>query len=771
MTVLLLRLSSLRDTAASSTHRLLADLVRSIRPDAEIDFAFLPPKRAPRVAGLFTGRNLCDFDLILVTNAFVQEAVNLPWLLYANGVAAWASERPEAFPPILLGGSNVFAAQCLAQPDGTAVPDIFFFGEAEESLPRFIERWPSLRGNKRTRLLQATDGLDGFWVTGSVPASPVRQAIARTTPPPAALLPLPDTESAGTVRLTVGLGCAAFCSFCFEGYERKPYREHAVADLMAQARSLKRSCGARVAELDAYNLNNYAGLSELVEGCVRLFDKVSFKSQRADGIAAHPEIIDLERAAGKSSFTLGIEGISARTRAFLSKSLSDDEIATAIKALLDRRVRELKLFFILTAHETPDDLAVFGNFCLRLKAWLTQPKACTRVVLSFGRLVRMPNTPLAFDRLFLSEAEWRFAVDGVAAACRRAQLESRFAFGYPDYLGTQLLAACRHEHATAVVALACRGLCYHGPWSAEEAEPVRAAIPLEEAEAAAEAPFPFVQRAVSTAFLNQRWKEAQQTLDGGFCLGNTCLGCGACESGAERRALTDRVRTPQVTEETLAAVARLEAEKRRLTPLYLRAVLPSDFAGHSPEWAAARLLQTVLTAHPELTDTLLAVEESLFSTGETGERRMIPAGETVVGFKAWDGDALKTISCANLKLRTMASESFTRGTFTRAVWTLQTKATLREAAQQTSDWLKAQHLPHTLRRDGGGWKIDLAPAAVKKRTIFSLTINPEDTGARLDIAFSSKAQLCELTKRLPPAENHPYLWCQSVDLSSSQSDK
>ena len=65
---------------------------------------------------------------------------------------------------------------------------------------------------------------------------------------------------------------------------------------------------------------------------------------------------------------------------------------------------------------------------------------------------------------------------GAAAACRRAQLECRFAFGWPDYLGTQLLAACGHGHADAVVALACGGLSFHGPWRLSEAEQVRAAM-------------------------------------------------------------------------------------------------------------------------------------------------------------------------------------------------------------------------------------------------------------------------------------------------------
>ena len=87
MNVLCLRLSDIRDTAASSTHRVLADLTLAADPAAAIDFAFLPSKRSPRVRGHYSGRELSSFDLVLVTNSFVQEAVNLPWLLHANGIA------------------------------------------------------------------------------------------------------------------------------------------------------------------------------------------------------------------------------------------------------------------------------------------------------------------------------------------------------------------------------------------------------------------------------------------------------------------------------------------------------------------------------------------------------------------------------------------------------------------------------------------------------------------------------------------------------------
>ncbi|MEI7899070.1 MAG: radical SAM protein [bacterium] len=782
MKMLCLRLSDIRDTATSSTHRVLADLALTAMPAAEIDFAFLPPKRAPRVSGYFSGRDWASFDLILVTNSFIQEAINLPWLLHANGISPWAVDRPETFPPVILGGSNAFAAQCLVRPDGQAVPDLFFFGEAEEALPLFIRRWHTATGNKRERLLQAVAQLEGFWVTGAVPAVPIRQAVAHIPPPPHTLArPLVDVATAGTVRVQVGAGCAAFCSFCFEGYERKPYREHAAAEVLSQARSLKIRYGARVAELDGFNLNAYAGLGELVEKSVRLFDQVAFKSQRADGIAACPGIIDLERAAGKHSFTLGIEGISARMRAFLSKSLSDEDLAAALKALLDRRVRELKLFFILTAYETAEDLAAFGDFCMRLKGWTGLPNAGTRVVLSFGRLVRMPNTPLAYDRLFLDEDDWRFAVDGVAAACRRAQLECRFATHWPDYLGTQLLAACGHDAAEAVVALACEGLSYHSPWRVQEATRLHAAVPLRDTAHSSTPSFPFVARAVSEVFLRKRWELAQRFLDGGYCLAADCLGCGACADAVARESVTARDRTARVTQETVEAVARIEADKRRLMPVCVRVTLPDGFCGHSPEWVSARLLQDILARHPQLADTLLAVEEALFSVGANEERQMIPSGETVLTLKAWDakvlaetvvsdiGDGLRLdASLLNVEPRAQPvplPRTFAPGVFVRATWQLSTAATPREAANQASAWLKDLHLPHTLRRNQEAWHAELAPAAAKKNCVFELCVNPEAEGACVTVTFAPKAPVHDLLARLTPLKNQPRARCAEIRFS------
>jgi len=778
--ILILRLSNSRDTEASATHTVLAELCRLACPDALIDFAFLPPRRTPVVNGVASGLGWNAFDLILVSNSFVQEALNLPWLLAVNGLSPWASERSEPFPPVILGGSNAFASQCLVCPDGRAVPDAIFFGEAEEMLPLFVKRMTEgckdgrteAVQDKRARLLRATAGLDGFWVTGSLPAQPIKQAVVRS-PTPLAFTNcppwrgvafersrLPTASLTGTARLTVSRGCPAFCSFCFEGYERKPYREIPLKEVLQRAQFLKREYGARTVELDAFNLNMYADFVPLVKSCSKLFDRVSFKSQRADGIAACPEIIELERAAGKQSFTLGIEGISPRMRAFLCKSLSDEDIELALQTLLSNRVREIKLFYILTGHEVPEDLAAFSSFCSRLQEKLRAPKCGTRVVLSFGRLVRMPNTPLMFDRLLLDEQEWRFCVDGVSAACRRAKLEFRFAFDWPDYLGTQLLAACGHVDAPAIVQLASNGLSYHGPWLPAEAAKLQSVVTVQMEPSL---PFPFVERPVTFEFLKKRWEEACAYRDMGYCLGSTCSACGACSTPAEKLQMTRHARAQRITEADIEAVSRVEASKRRLPLLYRFVTLPETCAGLQPATLNAEVMNQLLCRHPDLIENLLSVEEVLFSFGENEDRFQIPCGQTIVAFRAWDPKALqRALADAAPLVGEEASDGFQPGIFSKASCILHTSLTSRVVAESGSKWLKDLHLAHTLCKAGEGWRLDLASAALKKKMLYTCSLQPVEGGTCITIEFSSKLGLRDWLLMLPRHSRLPLMKCLSV---------
>jgi hypothetical protein len=545
--VLIVRLSPFRDVDRSTSHLFLFDAVRRADPRAFIDFSFFP-----LLTGIQSSRPAADFDLVLVSNSFVLEMLNLPYMLRHSGWPVLASERAGKFPPLILGGSNASAAQSLAP-----FVDGIFVGEAEEAIADIV----------RTRSVK-----------------PGRVKLMR---PRADLLPLRypilNSPEAGTARLQITYGCPSTCSFCFEGFDRKPYREIPADDLIAHARRLKQQVGCEEIDLSSFNFNTHTDIARLIIELNHVFDRVTFKSQRVDILAQTPWLLPLEIAADKRSFTLGIEGISERLRAFLNKSLPTADIRNVLQTLLRERIREIKLFYILTGHETDADLAEFREFVRWLKEKRRAANPSLRVVFSAGFLVRMPGTPLEHDRLFLDEADFKLILGPVKSACETNNFEFRLAASWTDYAATQVLALGGKINPDA-------DICYD------------TALP------------PSAWEQIKT------WRQPHVA---------------RLKPLRPTKSIPRKLRPP----ENLPAFRELMARKARLKPFFVRLRVPLEWSGSVPERLNALMFARLLQQSPELTDNLLSVREAAFTP-----RGWQVTGETVFALKAWNnfGDAITT---------------------------------------------------------------------------------------------------------------------------------
>jgi len=560
--VLVVRLSPFRDVCSSVSHLFLFDAVRRVEPRAYIDFAFFPPKHdrrlllesgIPLLVGIQSWRSAEDFDLVLVSNSFVLEMLNLPFVLRHSGWPLWAKERAGKFPPLILGGSNARAARCLAP-----FVDGLFVGEGEEVLAEIVRR------------RAVPDG-------GAV----------KVRRPRAALLPLRypilNSPEAGTARLQITYGCPYGCSFCFEGFDRKPYRELPAEELLQHARLLKQHTGCEEVELLSFNFNTHTDIARLILELNRLFDRVRFQSQRVDVLARTPWLLPLEIAADKRSFTLGVEGVSERLRSWLNKSLSTADIRNVLRSLLRERIREIKLFYLLTGYETEQDVAEFGDFVRWLKETRAGCNPGLRVLFSFGFLVRMPGTLLEADRLFLEETDFKPILGPIQAACETNGFEFRLAMPWTEYVATQLLALGDESLSRH---LAESNLCY----DAELPPPAREQVKTWPRPAARR------PRAVRPV-------------------------------GAVARPL----RPPSDT----ASFCELMARKARLRPVYVRWRIPPEWSGAGAESLNARMMARLLQENPHWTDNLLSVREALFAP-----RGWQVTGETIFAVRAWDVAAL-----------------------------------------------------------------------------------------------------------------------------------
>lgn len=736
---LIVRLSSFRDVDRSTPHLFLADAVRRAAPAAFVDFAFFPPPRdrillrehsVPWLNGIFSHRSAEDFDVVLISNAYTLELFNLPALLLGSGIPPWACDRAGRWPPFILGGSNAMASQAILDADGGSFVDAIFFGEGEEQVVKLIRQ---LQGPLRPQVLEQE--IPGLWFTGHWPEQPVKKATVQ--PPRAAQLPvhapLLNSGEAGTARLQINYGCPAFCTFCFEAYDRKPYREVAATDLLAAARALKSASGAEALELFSFNFNTHGELLTLLPELNRLFDRVNMMSQRVDLLATTPGLLPAEIAAGKRSFTLGIEGLSTRLRAALHKSLPADAIQAVLRRLLREKIREVKFFFLLTGDETADDFAEFTGFCRDLQQLCRVRRGGLRVMFSFGLLVRMPFTPLRHDRLRLDEAAWRPLIHSVRSAVISAGFEFRLAMTWPEYAVTQMLALAPAGLAPALLAFAQDGFCYDQAlpagsearlrsWMQEHALWTQAWL----AEKPADFPFAlhFVRSNVAPKFLFKQFQAAERDEDGGFCLGGACLACGACSTVAERKRQTGHRLQNPADRDWLKKFTALMETKAKLRPAYGRLWLAPELAGATPEWLNAFVLRTLLAAMPEQAENLLSVREILFTAGDNAARWPLFSGETVFALKAWNVEKLLAalVGCSPGTIRWLGQEFPTLGKDGTPVF--QTMAVeLRLPAEFFPDaenvfqhWLKDRRIAFSLRRTDRGLSLQLDP---KKKTFLA----------------------------------------------------
>ena len=285
MKVLIMRLSPFRDVVKSTPHQFLYGECARVLPDEDIDFVFLPNaaerERLSTLRGLRTGLEASKFDLILVSNSYAVELVNLPSMLrYAHIPYRHSQRVPDASAPlIVMGGSNAMASQGVLYSADDAFVDALYFGEGEGNTTRLVSALLKTPRNQWRQVLSSLEGeIDGLMVVGNSHTS-VRKAILPDTSHDwlsTARQYLFDSPEATTARLQISYGCPYFCTFCFEGWERKPYREVPYEELERAARQLKRATGSDTLEITSFNFNTHHDVVRLMGGLTFFYKTMEF---------------------------------------------------------------------------------------------------------------------------------------------------------------------------------------------------------------------------------------------------------------------------------------------------------------------------------------------------------------------------------------------------------------------------------------------------------------------------------------------------------------
>jgi radical SAM superfamily enzyme YgiQ (UPF0313 family) len=745
--ILILRLSSHADVEESLTHLVLYDLVSRALPTALVDLAFFPCRQDQEAlarAGLpwpLSVRSLGelrDFDIILVNVSYVLELANLLPVLDSAGLSPWSSERGSDDPLIIAGGSAALAAQAMVRRRGDGQPqtwdalaDALFFGEAEDAMPEMLYALtapPAPGTDSRTDHLRKLASIEGAWVpTLSGPGTPaaVRKATCRRqidAAGAAEALPVLNGRDAATCRMQISYGCPFSCSFCFEGFERKPYRDIPGATLVKRARRLRAATGARSLDLISFNFNTHRELGTLMPELNRIFRHVHFMSQRLDILNQTEHLLENEFAADKRSYTLGVEGISARFRRYFDKRLNDEDIMQVVTRLLQAKAKEIKFFFILSGQENGQDLDEFSRFLTAIAARRRLAAGTSRMVFSFGVLCRMPHTPLQHAPGISDRHAIRHLIDGCRLTVESQDFEFRTAFSPLEHELAQLLCLGDTGLPDLLESLHQAGVQFDGCLP-ESARPV-----IEHHAPARHANFAALSEERDTS-----WQPFFSFVDCGYVPGELHRRYLECRAALDDAMLpapaVPRPRRPG--QDIRRPLAELLADKNRAPVLMATIIVDPGCAGASREWLEAWCLRGI-SARLGDADGIIDVKLSGHSTDEA----FWP--------KAWHGLAEFQIawepeSRLPERLAAVIAEPAAQGLALKSVSELGTGTSQLTLSvdlplpldQATAGWnrlIQSIGLGATMTKPGAGVLFAISPRDKGKKSLHRLELCPVDAG-------------------------------------------
>jgi hypothetical protein len=761
--VLIARLSTWDDTIESYTHNALHAMLAEL-PGVFPDLTWVPPYAdgerlteagIPWLFGTTSHRGVSEFDCLALSNALVQEIVNIPAVLRRSGIPLSRRERMARadLPLVILGGANALYTSALFSDD--PMVDGIFLGEEPSDIQRIFTLLAEAKaaGKSKSEALDSLAEIPGFFLPTLRPVAKKRHGsvpdVARFKPyePVSAV-----TGSVDSASLQISEGCPYFCSFCAESWSRKPYRESPLAELRARALEIKREQGVAKIDLYSFNFNTHEEIRPLIAGLLEDFDSVGLKSQRFDAIAHDPTFTRLLKIAGKTSITCGLEGISGRLRRFLQKDLSDAELRSSLQALLRERLRELKVFMIATGLEEESDYLEFRGFLRELRALLDCAASKPRVTFSATALVRFPWTPLEFSAMPTAK-EMSRRIGWIKAAVVSAGFEFRAAAPVEEAWVSQVLVRARDQRVMEAVLRAQDKTNYvfrdmvtpefydalraelteHG--DAEEF--VQAAEPEDEASA----PWIGLDPGVTRRFLVSSWRACQGMEQEEVCLGlvdkaGKCGACGSC-SPAERDAITHA--RSWVSQDLDALERRLKTLRATETEIVIDVDLSTSCRGLPMDLIQTRHARAWMKL---LNDAKGYRRHHPHGRSEDSDDCLASGLETLRPvFLAPMAERVREVLASSERLEELNQLFAPYGRIiglaqpapATASWTFETDSDI-----DISGWLAACGLKHTFRRQGTTRIYELAKESLKKKILVSLCVETHDTGSRIVMQAGEK---------------------------------
>ena len=335
---------------------------------------------------------LADFDILGVTLQYELSYSNILTALDLSGIPRRSADRTDSHPVVVAGGP------CAVNPGPLSdFIDVFFIGEAEESVHEIVELQQQHPG--RQAFLEALAQRDGFFVPARGKTHVRRRflkSIESASYPDKPLLPLMKPIH-DRVTVEVARGCIRGCRFCQAGIIYRPYRERSQETVKDLLQGSLACTGYEELSLASLSTGDYSDIEPLIGELMRTYRdgriSVSLPSLRVGTLT--PAMIEAIAGTRKTGFTLAPEAGTERLRKVINKPVTNADLLDAAETIFANGWSTIKLYFMIgLPTETDEDLD--GIIRLANDLFARGKRASKRSIqlnISISTFVPKPHTP------------------------------------------------------------------------------------------------------------------------------------------------------------------------------------------------------------------------------------------------------------------------------------------------------------------------------------------------------------------------------------------
>ncbi|MEG3224629.1 MAG: radical SAM protein [Methanobacteriales archaeon Met13] len=352
----------------------------------------------PYAKSLETGTTLNNFDIVGFSLQYEEDYIHVLEMLQKGGLNLKKVDRKYDDPLVIAGGPCVTSNPLPMTP----FVDLFLVGDGEAILPDFIDTFKELR-NPRGEL-EAFQDIKGVYL----PDHPVQinliKDMGEAWKPVHQVIPETSDKNfipafGRSFLLEVSRGCTRGCRFCMAGCLYRPRREVPLDELLETARKGRTTTGLNKIALIGAAVSDHSHIEDLCQNLLEMDFQITLPSLRVE--AVNDSLLEILQDSGLKTITLAPES-TWNLRKVVNKSLTDDDIFTAVKKTFQHGMN-VKLYFLVgLPTETQEDLNDLSKLIKTLKS-LAPKNSALRI--SVNPFIPKPHTPFQWASFNLKEVK------------------------------------------------------------------------------------------------------------------------------------------------------------------------------------------------------------------------------------------------------------------------------------------------------------------------------------------------------------------------------